>query len=201
MNDSRIAAVVLAAGGSTRMGRLKQLIEYEGKPLVLRAVEAALAAGAVAVVVVLGARAEEIRPALEDSSGVSVTLNPDWESGLASSLRAGLAEVLDDPGLDGVMVVLADQPLVDVVALRRLITTFRGGARIVASGYDGVPGVPALFGREHGRALMGLTGDVGAGPWLRSRLPDVAIVPLEHAGLDLDTPEDLTRLAGPASFS
>lgn len=192
---------MLAAGGSTRIGKTKQLIEYEGKPLVRRAAEAALAAGVRAVVVVLGARAEDIRPALADLAGVSVALNPDWESGMASSLRAGVAEVVRDPALNGVMIVLADQPLIDGDALRRLADTFRAGARIVASGYDGVPGVPALFGREHAPALMGLTGDVGAGPWLRSRLPDVAIVPLEGTGLDLDTPEDLTRLAGPTSFS
>lgn len=183
------------------MGQMKQLIEYEGKPLVRRAVEAALAAGTDPVVVVLGARAAVIRPALEDLAGITVTLNPDWESGLASSLRAGLTGVLRDPTLDAVMVVLADQPLVDGVALRRLITAFRAGSRIVASSYDGLPGVPALFGREHAPALLGLTGDAGAGAWLRSRMPDVAIVPLDGVALDLDTPGDLARLADPTSFS
>lgn len=183
------------------MGQLKQLIEYEGTPLVRRAVDAALAAGTARVIVVLGARAGDVRPVIEDLAGVSLTLNPDWESGLASSLRVGLTEVLRDPAIDGAMVVLADQPLVDGVALRRLITAFRAGARIVASGYDGVPGVPALFGREHAPALSGLTGDAGAGAWLRRRLPDVTIVPLDHAALDVDTPEDLARLADPTSFS
>lgn len=182
------------------MGQPKQLIEYDGRPLVRRAAEAALAAGAGTVVVVLGSRADEIQPALHDLAGVSVTLNPDWRSGLASSLHAGFTEVLSDPALDGVMTLLADQPLVDGVSLRRLIAAFHSGARIVASGYDGLAGVPAVFGREHAPALMGLTGDAGAGAWLRGRLPDVTIVPLDGAALDLDTPEDLARLADPNSF-
>ena len=183
------------------MGRTKQLMLYRGKPLVLRAVEAALTAGAQEVAVVLGSRADDIRPVLVDLRGVSVALNPAWESGLASSLKVGVAEALRDPALDGVLVLLADQPLVDAAVLRPLIEAFRAGARIVASGYDGVPGVPAMFGREHAPALMGLTGDVGAGGWMRDRLDEVTIVPLEHAALDVDTPDDLSRLADPTSFS
>ena len=183
------------------MGKPKQLITYEGKPLVRHAVEAALAAGAQAVVVVLGARADEIRPAVADMESVSVMLNPDWKSGLASSLQVGLTESLRDPAVDGVLVALTDQPLVDGAALRPLIAAFRAGARIVAAGYDGVAGVPALFGREHAPSLMGLTGDAGAGGWMRNRLREVTIVPLQQAALDLDTPEDLARLADPTSFS
>lgn len=177
------------------MGRPKQLILHDAKPLVAHTAETALAAGMNPVIVVLGARAGEILPALSHLSGVTPVMNPGWESGLASSLTTGLRAALTDMTWDGVLTMLADQPLVDAPALRRLIAEFAAGARIVAAGHDGMPGVPALFGREHVPDLLGLTGDAGAGPWLRSRLDDVKIVPLGGALLDLDTPADVTRLA------
>lgn len=181
------------------MGYAKQLILHNGKPLVTRAAEAALAANAAPVIVVLGARADEIQPALSDLSGVTTVINSDWESGLASSLTTGLQAALRDTTWDGVLAMLADQPLVDAAALRRIIVEFAAGARIVAADHDGMPGVPALFGREHVRELLTLTGDAGAGPWLRSRLHEVTLVPLDGALLDLDTPSDAARLARKAS--
>ena len=176
------------------MGRPKQLIPYHGKPLVAHAAAAALAAGAAPVIVVLGASADEIRPALLHLSGVTVVLNADWETGLASSLTTGLRAALHDTTWDGVIAMLADQPLVEGKVLRRIIAEFAAGARIVASGYEGVPGVPALFGREYVPELLSLTGDAGAGPWLRSRAREAAIVPLDGAVLDVDTPADARRL-------
>lgn len=178
------------------MGHPKQLILHAGKPLVARAAEAALAAGATPVVVVLGARAEEIRPALSHLAGVTIVTNAGWESGLASSLTTGFRAALRDTTWDGVLAVLADQPLVAAPLLRRIIAEFAAGARIVASGYEGVPGVPALFGREHVPELMGLTGDTGAARWLRDRARKAVIVPLDGAVLDVDTPADVQRLDG-----
>lgn len=177
------------------MGHPKQLIPHDGKPLVAHAAETALAAGAAPVVVVLGARAGEIRPALSHLSGVTTVINAGWESGLASSLTTGLRAALRDTTWDGVLALLADQPLVDAAMLGRIITEFGGGARVVATGYGGMPGVPALFGREHVPELLGLTGDTGAGPWLRSRAREVTMVPLAGAVLDVDTPADVRRLA------
>ena len=180
------------------MGYAKQLILYEGKPLVTNATEAALAANATPVIVVLGARADEMRPALSHLSGVTTVINSGWESGLASSLTAGLQAAVRDTGWDGVLAMLADQPLVNAAALRRILTEFAAGSRIVAADHDGMPGVPAVFGREHARELLTLTGDTGAGRWLRSRLHEVTVVPLEGALLDLDTPADAARLASKA---
>lgn len=177
------------------MGHPKQLILHAGKPLVTHAAETALAAGAAPVIVVLGAHAEVIRPALSHLAGVTVVINSDWESGLAASLTTGLRAALRDTAWEGVLAMLADQPLVDGPMLRRIIAEFAAGARIVATGHEGVPGVPALFGREHVPELLSLTGDTGAGPWLRSRAREVAIVPLAGAVLDVDTPADVQRLA------
>ena len=108
---TRIAAVVLAAGGSARLGRSKQLVVHEGEPLVRRAARAALDAGAEPVIVVLGAHADLVRQAL-DGLPVSAVVNDAWETGMASSLRIGARAALD-AGCDAVLVTLADQPLVD----------------------------------------------------------------------------------------
>jgi CTP:molybdopterin cytidylyltransferase MocA len=93
-----------------------------------------------------------------------------------------------------VLVTLADQPLVDEAAMRQLIAAFDDEHRIVAAAYDDTIGVPAVFGREHLQALMRLTGDRGAGSWLRSRQNEVSRVRLRSAALDIDEPSDLARL-------
>ena len=145
--------------------------------------------------VVLGANAAAIAPALSGLAPVTIAVNPDWEKGLASSLAVGLAEFFADDSCDAVLVTLADQPLVDGAALRRLITAFDRKHRIVASAYDDTIGVPALFGREHFDDLVRLTGDRGAGSWLRARQNEVTCVPLYSAAFDIDRPSDLASLS------
>lgn len=194
--DDRVAAIVLAAGASTRMGRPKQLITHFGEPLVARASEAVVEAGADPVVVVVGAHAEQVRPALDEVRGISVVVNTQWETGIASSLVAGLHAIADE-AWDGVLVTLADQPFVSAETLRRLLRAFHSGARLVASDYDGAPGVPAVFGAEYVPELLRLTGDSGAAKWLRGRASDVTVIPAEGL-FDVDTPADLERLAGGA---
>jgi molybdenum cofactor cytidylyltransferase len=147
------------------------------------------------VAVVLGANAATIAPALIGLTSVAIVINHDWESGLASSLAVGLSAFLADDSCDAVLVTLADQPLVDEAALRRLITAFDDEHRIVASAYDDTLGVPAVFGREHFGDLMRLTGDRGAGSWLRARQNEVTRVPLYSAAFDIDSPSDVARLS------
>ena len=144
--------------------------------------------------VVLGANAATIAPALVGLTSVAIVINPDWEEGLASSLAVGLSAFLADDSCDAVLVTLADQPLVDGAALRRLITAFDDEHRIVASAYDDTIGVPAVFGREHFDDLMRLTGDRGAGSWLRARQNEVTRVPLYSAAIDIDRPSDVAQL-------
>jgi molybdenum cofactor cytidylyltransferase len=163
------------------MGSPKQLIVHEGEPLVRRVAVAAVDAGASPVVVVLGANAAMIAPALSGIASVRTVVNPEWSKGLASC--------------DGVLVTLADQPLVDAAALRRLLAAFDDKRRIVASAYNNTVGVPAVFAREHVDDLLRLTGDAGAGSWLRSRSNEVTRIPLDVAALDIDTPSDAARLA------
>jgi CTP:molybdopterin cytidylyltransferase MocA len=177
------------------MGFPKQLIVHGGEPLVRRMAMAAVEAGASPVVVVLGANAEMIAPALSGLTSVRTVVNGEWSKGLASSLATGIAAVLDDTACDAVLITLADQPLVDAVTLRRLISAFDGERRIVASGYSNTVGVPAVFAREHVDDLMHLTGDAGAGTWLRSRPSEVTCVPLDVAAIDIDTLSDADPFA------
>ena len=177
------------------MGFPKQLIVHEGEPLVRRIAAAAVEAGAGPVVVVLGANAEMIAPALSGLASVTTVVNGEWSKGMASSLAAGLSAVFEAAPCDAVLVTLADQPLVDAAALRRLIAAFDDEQRIIASSYDDTIGVPAVFGREHVHDLVHLTGDAGAGTWLRNRQSEVTCVPLDVAALDIDTPSDVAALA------
>ncbi|MFN2637348.1 MAG: NTP transferase domain-containing protein [Gemmatimonadaceae bacterium] len=191
----RIGAVVLAAGGSTRLGFPKQLILYKGEPLVRRTAKAAVEAGAKPVVVVLGARADTIRGALTGLDPVTAIVNRDWRNGIASSVVAGLSAVFADPDCDAVLITLADQPLIDAAALKRLIAAFDNRHLIVASGYGHTIGVPAIFARDYKEDLLQLTGDTGAGAWLRSKAKEVTRVPLAAAAAhDIDTQTDAANL-------
>jgi len=185
---------VLAAGASSRFGSPKQLVEVEGEPLVRKSAKAALAAGATHVFVVLGASARRIAPALENVAGVSAIENANWQSGLSSSLAVGLRAVIDLTTADGALVTLADQALIDGSALALLVAGFDATHRVVASSYDGVIGVPALFGREFLEELTTFHGDAGAGAWLRAHAAIVTKVPLAIASLDIDTPHDASRV-------
>ncbi len=197
MTDSpsrHIGAVILAAGGSTRMGYPKQLIEHKGDTLVRRAAVAALDAGGRPVLVVVGASAEEVAECLDGLEGVEVLYNERWESGLSSSLSAGLSALKADHSIDGALVMVIDQPLVDADALGKLMAAFDEKHRIVASAYDEIVGVPVVIGSEHFSALTNLNGDEGAGRWLRARLADVTQIDVASASVDIDTPEDAERL-------
>ncbi|MEI6860895.1 MAG: nucleotidyltransferase family protein [Verrucomicrobiota bacterium] len=188
----RFGVVLLAAGASVRMGSPKQLLEVGGQPLILRAVEAALASAAWPVVVVLGAQAEKIRPWLARQP-VLVTENPAWTEGMASSLRAGLETLRTfSRTLDGALVAVTDQPAFSAAVVARLVAAKRETGRgIAAAHYAGRLGVPVLFGREHFSALAALTGEEGARHFLAAHAGDTAAVELPGLALDLDTPEDV----------
>ena len=185
--------MVLAAGGSSRFGSPKQLVVFAGETLVARAARSALEAGANPVIVVLGANAELVRAALDGIEPLTIVVNSEWETGLASSLRAGLAEAKMTDA-DAVFISLADQPHVDSESFRALIASFNKEHRVVAASYSGTVGVPVIIGREHFDELLQLQGDAGAGQWLRSHRSDVTEVPLVAAAEDLDTPTDVQRL-------
>jgi molybdenum cofactor cytidylyltransferase len=155
-----------------------------------RAVRAAFECGAKFVVLVTGARRDEVSSAVSDFETLVFTNNSEWESGLASSLRAGLDAAEAHRPFDGVLVTLADQPLVDAASLKKLIAPFDREHRIIASRYAGTIGVPVLIGAEYLSELMDLEGDRGAGPWLRAHRDNLTSIEMPGAAVDVDTPED-----------
>ena len=193
LHEKRIAAVVLAAGRSTRMGGPNKLLaEIAGRPLVRIAAEAALASRADPVIVVSGHQHVEIQKAL---SGLSVRLvhNPDFALGLGTSLKAGIAAVPAEA--DGAIVCLGDMPRIDADLINRLIAAFDPdrGALVVVPTFEGKRGNPVLWSRRFFSDLMAIEGDVGA-RHLIGRYGEAAVeVPVEGeaAFLDVDTPEAL----------
>src|SRR5581483_8205282 len=164
------------------------------RPLLVRAVEAALASEAWPVVVVLGAQAEKIRPALARLP-VLVAENPAWAEGMAASLRTGITTLHQfSRSLDGAVVALCDQPAFSAAVIAQLVAAHqRSGRGIVAAHYSGRNGAPALFTREHFPALMSLTGEEGARALLNGQPDRVAAVDWPELAVDFDTPEDIAR--------
>lgn len=162
--------------------------------MVRHAARAALDAGAHPVVVVTGSNADAIGRALEDMPDVIICFNDKWESGLASSLTAGIRCIEREPNVDAMLVTLADQPHVTANILAELVNAFDATHRLAAAAYNNVIGVPAVFGREFFGELTELSGDQGAGKWLRERESQVRSVPMKEAAFDVDSPADVTRL-------
>jgi CTP:molybdopterin cytidylyltransferase MocA len=195
------AAAVLAAGRGSRLGgdASKPLLEWRGRPLVAWALDAALASGLAPVVVVVGYRADEVRTALTGTSrssrahataNLEVLENPEWEEGIASSLRTVLGALTPRPEIDSVCVGLADQPLVGAEAYRRVAET---DGELVVPTYDGQPGNPVKLARSLWPEALELRGDVGARALARDRAVRIDCTGTGSAA-DVDTLEDLERL-------
>jgi|SRR5690606_11801980 len=186
--------VILAAGDSSRLGRPKQLVKLGGRPALHIVVSRAVAVAGSSVTVVLGARAAEITPLLSKTSA-SWVLNREWQEGIASSIRAGLAAL--PPACEAVLILLGDQVAVTSDDLRRLIDAWRGlDTTPAAAVYDGHVGVPAIFPYFCFSDLAQLRGDQGARRVLERYRDRLVTVPMPNAAIDLDTPEqleDLTR--------
>ncbi|MFJ4669110.1 nucleotidyltransferase family protein [Kitasatospora purpeofusca] len=189
-----VTALVLAAGGGRRLGgRPKALLPYRGRPLVEHAATAARAGGCREVAVVLGADRERVRSTAH-LPGCRLVANPDWEGGMGSSLRAGLAAL--PAGSSAVLVMLVDTPGVGAAAVARLLAAHRAGAGLAAATYGGRRGHPVLIGAGHlAEAAAGARGDAGARALLAAHAAE--LVPVECGDVaspdDLDTPADLAR--------
>jgi molybdenum cofactor cytidylyltransferase len=195
-SNNNIAAVILAAGRSTRMGgHNKLLAELHGKPLVRVVAEQVLASKVSSVTVVTGHQAAEVERALR---GLNVTFvyNPDFPTGLASSLKAGIGVVPKEAG--GALICLGDMPLIDARLLDRLIAAFAPdrGMLIAVPVSDGSRGNPVLWSRRFFGELMSLEGDIGARNLIAQHTEVVAEVAVEDQGafLDIDTPQALAAM-------
>jgi nicotine blue oxidoreductase len=200
-----VAGVLLAAGDGSRLGQPKATVELHGMTLADRGVALLRDGGADPVLVVTGAAPVTI-------TGARAVHNPDWASGMGSSLAAGLRALLAVPGpsrdgdsLDGdseiaaAVIALADQPLIGAAAVRRLIVAYERGAGVAVAGYGGKPRNPVLIARAHWPAVLEMAaGDTGARPFLRAHPELVTVVECGDTGSpeDIDTPADLARVRG-----
>jgi molybdenum cofactor cytidylyltransferase len=190
--------VILAAGQSKRLGQPKQLLPFGGTALVVRVADAACRIKLYPVLVVLGAHAEKIQPYL-NMPGLKVVVNEEWEEGMASSIRKGLA-AMDQfyPHLDGIMFLVCDQPHLDHQLIRDLIQLQdETGKPVAACNYAGKLGTPALFHKTLFQELMQLKGDAGARKLLEEMKDDVAMINFEQGSIDIDTLEDYENLINP----
>jgi nicotine blue oxidoreductase len=183
-----VAGLVLAAGAGRRYGGPKALVDLDGRLLVERALATVRDAGCAPLVVVLGAGADEVTARADLGDAVTV-VNHDWDTGMGSSLRAGLA-VLETTGADAVTVLLVDTPGVTPAAVRRVMAHAAPDA-LAGATYGGQPGHPVLLGRAHWAGVArSAVGDVGARRYLSAHADLVISVPCEDVadGADLDEP-------------
>ena len=189
--DDKFGTIILAAGSSSRMGQSKQQLNIDGEPLLLRSVKAALDSTVKKIIVVLGASEKENR-ALIDNLPVDIIYNPRWESGMGSSLKTGLTSFIKTTaGLEGIITLVCDQPLLKSGHIDKLIEKHRLTEKpVVASWYAQTLGVPAFFGKVYFQKLLSLDDDQGAKKLLQQHPEDVGIVNFPEGEIDLDTPED-----------
>jgi molybdenum cofactor cytidylyltransferase len=195
---SAVAAVILAAGRSTRMGEINKLTaDYGGRALVRHAAEAALASRAGEVVVVSGHQADAVCAVL---AGLDLRLidNPEFAAGLSTSVKAGIAAVA--PEMTGAVILLGDMPGVSAAVIDDLIGAFEtaGGDKICQPRYDGKPGNPVLWPRRLFPEFAELSGDIGAKPLLKYHPGDILGVDVASPAIhmDIDEPKDLDRDSG-----
>ena len=192
-----ISAVVLAAGSSTRLGRPKQLLDLDGRPILQHVLDAAEASGALAeIVLVLGHAADAIEASVRLPENARIVRNPEYELGQSTSLRAGLWAC--DPATEAAVILLGDQPRVSPGAVRAVATGFaRTGNTIVRVRYRDGPGHPVLVAREEWESILDIRGDTGARDLITARPEWVHEVEVDaDRPSDVDTWADYERLVG-----
>jgi nicotine blue oxidoreductase len=190
MAERRVAGLLLAAGGGRRYGMPKALVELDGRLFVESSAAVLRDGGCAPVIVVLGARADEVR-AKADLSGYPVVANPQWTTGMGSSLRVGVTALPED--VDAVAVLPVDVPGVTPAAVRRVLDHADPDVLVRAT-YAGLPGHPVLIGRAHWSGVYeAAVADVGARDYLRSHAVTGIDCSDIATGVDVDRPEDLPR--------
>jgi molybdenum cofactor cytidylyltransferase len=186
-----VAAIVLAAGSSTRLGQPKQLVAFEGETLVRRIVRAAAQAGCTPVVVVVGETGDEIATDLRGTDA-QIVVNSDWQRGLGTSIKRGVEHIEQ---VEGIVVLACDQPFVDRAIIEALMNQQDvTGKRIVASRYANTLGIPALFSHSCFRELLQLSDASGAKALIEADTTRAAHIEFPAGAIDIDTPDDLARL-------
>ena len=191
----KIGAVILAAGESSRFGRPKQLVQFRGKSLVRRVVDAAKDANCSAIVVVLGSKREQIERELKETAAI-VAENEDWRRGIGSSIRVGVESAVNQvPDIEAIVLLTCDQPFLKTDTIERLIAMYEKTKKaIVASSYSETLGVPALFDRSCFQELLALDDETGAKTIILSNRERVAELLFLEGKIDIDTVADYEKL-------
>jgi molybdenum cofactor cytidylyltransferase len=196
MSDSACAAIILAAGASTRLGQPKQLLRIHGESLLHRTARLVLEAGCSPVITVLGYEAERMQQELANLKAIPV-INPDWRSGMGSSLRRGIQALLQqNPVPDRVLLLLTDQPRLSAEVLTSILKQSASeDAWITASTYAGRQGVPAVFRKPLYAALQGVKGDIGARQIIQQYQDHATLIDFPEGAIDIDTIDDLKAIS------
>lgn len=194
-SSNQIGLIILAAGSSSRLGQAKQLLPYKGETLIRHATQAAIDAACKPIVVVLGAEAAATKKELQNLP-VNYVENKHWEEGMATSIKTGLQEILLlEPEVDGIILMVCDQPYVNANLLRKLKKSWEEtGKGLAACTYAGTVGTPALIAKDYFDELNALQGAEGAKKLLLAYKNFLALVPFPMGQVDIDTPEDLKNL-------
>jgi len=189
-----LSIVILAAGGSSRFGALKQLLEFNGKSLLKRTVETALELKDKEVLVIHGPKATKCQREISPYEIVNV-VNFDWESGMSSSLKLAIKSVAKES--EAILVLLCDQPLINTGHLHEIIKIWRDNPdKVVASNYADTVGVPAIIPKKYFNAIKKLNGDIGAKKLINSFSENLLTIHLPEAEFDIDTEKDFVDLLG-----
>lgn len=188
------AAIILAAGTSSRLGQPKQNLLYQGETLLNRAINTALQANCNPVIVVLGANADIIDNSNKHDS-VKFINNADWQEGMASSIRLAVKEIQDDSRINNVVMLLCDQPFVTPALINDMVQKQQETNKpVVACTYKNTIGVPVLFNRALFAELLLLQGQEGAKKIISNYKANTIKIAFEDAGIDIDTMEDYEQL-------
>ncbi|HEY7091776.1 MAG TPA: molybdenum cofactor cytidylyltransferase [Ktedonobacterales bacterium] len=190
-----VAAIILAAGRSSRMGSHKLLLPYKGRPIVNWVLAAACASQADPIIIVLGHEAQQVDAALRAERWFLAIHNPWYVDGMSTSLKIGLAATPKD--VEGAIILLGDQPLITEEIINAMVAeSARDPDAIIAASYQGRRGNPVLFPRQYFAELETITGDEGGRSVLARHPQQVRLVEINDAlaGVDVDTPEEYQAL-------
>lgn len=198
MNKTGI--IILAAGNSSRLGRPKQLLAYQGRPLIKHVTDEALKANLYPVIIITGANAEKVSLALQNIDA-EIVHNAQWQEGMASGISAGILKILEQhETVEELIISVCDQPFVAAELFLQMSKQRAASEKgIVACTYSGTTGTPVLFVRKYFDALLQLKGDEGAKKLLKIYEKDIATVAFPEGGTDIDSEEDYIKLISNSS--
>ncbi|WP_293743493.1 nucleotidyltransferase family protein [uncultured Pedobacter sp.] len=191
----RTGIIILAAGSSSRLGKPKQLLDYNGKTLLQTVINEALATDCKPVIVVLGAYAQKIADQ-HRHNGIKIIINQSWEEGMGASIVAGLSTIVkNNSEIESIIIAVADQAFIKKRNFNNLIEKQKEtGKKIIASSYNETIGTPVLFKKDYFEALLLLKGAEGAKNILKQYSEDLETVVFERGGIDIDTETDYNHL-------